>query len=211
MFRLICLLIGYALGCIQSAYIVGRLMGHIDIREYGSGNAGFTNTARVLGKKAGIIVFVTDFLKVIAAYHICAAVFDGSGSFISGSSLLPGLYGGIGGVLGHNFPFYLKFRGGKGIACTLGLMLCIDWKAALIAYVIGLIVFLAKKYISLSSLTMTLVFPIVMAVMGCPLEEVILLFVLCAMAYIKHISNIKRLIAGTENKFGFKKAEEVKK
>ena len=74
MFRLICLLIGYALGCIQSAYIVGRLMGHIDIREYGSGNAGFTNTARVLGKKAGIIVFVTDFLKVIAAYHICAAV-----------------------------------------------------------------------------------------------------------------------------------------
>ncbi len=205
MFRLICLIIGYVLGCVQSAFIVGELFGHIDIRDYGSGNAGFTNTARVLGKKAGAIVFFADLLKVVVAYHICAAVFDGSGSFISGTSLLPGIYGGIGAVLGHNFPFYLKFKGGKGIACTLGLMLCVDWKVALITYAVGMVVFLAKKYISLSSLTMALLYPILLCVFGFPLEEIILLFVLCVLAYIKHISNIKRLVSGNENKFAFKK------
>ncbi len=206
MFRIICLVIGYALGCIQSAYFVGRAVGHIDIREYGSGNAGFTNTTRVLGKKAGIIVFVLDVAKVIIAYIICSAIFDGAGSFMSGTSLLPGLYGGLGAVLGHNFPFYLGFRGGKGIACTLGLMLLANWQTALITYLIGFIVFIAKRYISLSSLTMALLYPILMVILkntfGFGAEEIILMFVLCVLAYIKHRTNIQRLLNGTENKFG---------
>lgn len=208
MFRLFCLLIGYCLGCIQSAFIVGKLMGHIDIRDYGSGNAGFTNTARVLGKRAGAIVFVMDLIKVIIAYHICAAIFDGAGSFIQGSSLLPGIYGGIGAVLGHNFPCYLKFKGGKGIACTLGLMLCVDWKIALITYIIGFVIFIAKMYISLASLSMAVIFPVLMVVFKLPLEETLLMVVLCVLAYIKHISNIKRLVAGNENKFGFNKVKK---
>lgn len=183
-------------------------MGHIDIRDYGSGNAGFTNTARVLGKKAGAIVFVMDLFKVIVAYHICAAIFDGSGSFVQGTSLLPGIYGGIGAVLGHNFPCYLKFKGGKGIACTLGLMLCVDWKIALITYAVGLVIFIAKMYISLASLSMAVLFPILMVVFKLPLEETLLMVVLCILAYIKHISNIKRLIAGNENKFGFNKVKK---
>ena len=209
MFRIACLIIGYCFGCIQSAYILGRIIGKIDIREYGSGNAGFTNTTRVLGKKVGIVVFLIDLFKIIAAYIICSLIFDGDGSFVDGISLLPGLYTGIGAVLGHNFPFYLGFRGGKGIACTLGLMLCVDWQIALITYAIGFVVFLAKRYISLSSLTMALVYPILMIITrniyGFGIEEILLMFVLCILAYIKHKSNIERLLNGTENKFGSKK------
>ncbi len=209
MFRIACLIIGYCFGCLQSAYILGRLIGKIDIREYGSGNAGFTNTTRVLGKKVGIVVFFIDLFKIIAAYIICSLIFDGDGSFVNGNSLLPGLYAGIGAVLGHNFPFYLGFRGGKGIACTLGLMLCVDWQIALITYAIGFVVFLAKRYISLSSLTMALVYPVLMIITrniyGFGIEEILLMFVLCILAYIKHKSNIERLLNGTENKFGSKK------
>lgn len=209
MFRIACLIIGYCFGCLQSAYILGRLIGKIDIREYGSGNAGFTNTTRVLGKKVGIVVFLIDLFKIIAAYIICSLIFDGDGSFVEGTSLLPGLYAGIGAVLGHNFPFYLGFRGGKGIACTLGLMLCVDWQIALITYAIGFVVFLAKRYISLSSLTMALVYPVLMIITrniyGFGIEEILLMFVLCILAYIKHKSNIERLLNGTENKFGSKK------
>ena len=209
MFRIACLIIGYCFGCLQSAYILGRLLGKIDIREYGSGNAGFTNTTRVLGKKVGIVVFFIDLFKIIAAYIICSLIFDGDGSFVNGNSLLPGLYAGIGAVLGHNFPFYLGFRGGKGIACTLGLMLCVDWQIALITYAIGFVVFLAKRYISLSSLTMALVYPVLMIITrniyGFGIEEILLMFVLCILAYIKHKSNIERLLNGTENKFGSKK------
>ena len=208
MFRLACLVIGYCFGCLQSAYILGRLIGKIDIREYGSGNAGFTNTTRVLGKKVGAAVFLFDLFKVIAANILCSLLFNGEGSFIDGESLLPGLYAGIGAVLGHNFPFYLGFRGGKGIACTLGLMLCVDWQIALITYAIGFVVFLAKRYISLSSLTMALVYPILMIITrniyGFGIEEILLMFVLCVLAYIKHKSNIERLLKGTENKFGSK-------
>lgn len=210
MFRLYCLIIGYCLGCIQSAFIIGKLVGKIDIRDYGSGNAGFTNTTRVLGFKVGVVVFLMDLFKVIFAYHICAYIFDGNGSFIEGISLLPGIYGGIGAVLGHNFPCYLKFRGGKGIACTLGLMLCVDWRVALITYAVGLIVFIVKKYISLASLTMTVLYPIVMFFFDFGLEEIILMGVLCILAYVKHISNIKRLVAGNENKFSLKKKENTR-
>lgn len=211
MFRVACIIIGYCFGCLQSAYILGKIVGKIDIREYGSGNAGFTNTTRVLGKKVGAVVFIFDLLKVVAAYILCSLMFYGSGSFIEGESLLPGLYAGIGAVLGHNFPFYLGFRGGKGIACTLGLMLCVNWKIALITYAIGFVVFMAKKYISLSSLTMALVYPVLMIitrnVFGFEIEDIVLMFVLCVLAYIKHKSNIERLLNGTENKFGSKKKQ----
>lgn len=209
MFRIICLIIGYAFGCLQSAYFLGRVFGKIDIREYGSGNAGFTNTTRVLGKKVGALVFIFDLCKVFVAYIICSLIFKGDGSFVNGTSLLPGIYAGIGAVLGHNFPFYLGFRGGKGIACTLGLMLCVDWQIALATYIIGFIVFLAKKYISLASLTMAILYPILMIIamniFDFGWEEIILMFILCVLAFVKHRTNIERLLNGTENKFGSKK------
>lgn len=215
MFRLFCLIIGYGLGCLQSAYFVGKFFGHIDIREYGSGNAGFTNTSRVLGRKLGAIVFIFDLFKVILAYYICTMLFKGSGTFVDGSSHLPGIYAGVGAVLGHNFPFYINFKGGKGIACTLGLMLCIDWKIALITYAVGIVVVLATKYISASSLSMALVYPIVMVIMrnieSIKPEEIILMFVLCVLAYYKHKANIQRLMNGTESKVGTRSKERAVK
>ena len=164
MFRLYAVLIGYVLGCIQTAFIVGKLTGKIDIRDYGSGNAGFTNATRVLGAKAGIVVFLVDFFKVILAFILASIIFNGKGSFTEGVSYLPGIYAGIGAILGHNYPFYLGFKGGKGIACTLGLMLFLNWQIALITYAIGFVEFMFTKYISLASLTMTLLYPIIMII-----------------------------------------------
>ena len=215
--RILSLLIGYALGCFQSAYIFGKFFGHIDIREHGSGNAGFTNTTRVLGKKVGIIVFICDIIKLIIAYCICSFAFEGKGSFAAGGfSYLPGIYAGIGAVLGHNFPFYLKFKGGKGIACTLALMLCIDWKIALITFAVGFVVYKIKHYISLSSLVMTALFPLLMIVFKLfgqefRIEEILLMFLLTVLAYVRHASNIQRLAKGEENKFSMSFAKEEKK
>ena len=216
MFRVWALLIGYAFGCIQSAYIICRISGKIDIREYGSGNAGFTNATRILGPKVGALVFFIDLIKVIIAFIIASLLFDGMGSFTSGSSFLPGVYAGAGVILGHNFPFYLGFRGGKGIACSLGMMLCLNWQVALITYAIGLVIFIAKKYISLASLAMTLFYPIVMIMMKSSfdfeVETILIMFLLCILAWYKHKSNIERLLNGNENKFSLgsknKKTEE---
>lgn len=205
MFRLICLVIGYAIGCIQTAFIVGKLMGHIDIRNFGSGNAGTTNVTRVLGAKAGAIVFIGDILKGVIAFVICSVIFNGGGTFFSGESLIPGIYAGVGVILGHDFPFYLKFRGGKGIASTLGIILCINPIVAVVTYVLGFIAVVITKYISMSSLVMTLACPIIMLLLGLEKEAVIIMFLVMALAYYQHRGNIKRLLKGEENKFSIKK------
>lgn len=205
MVRVVCLIIGYFLGCIQTAYIVGKLMGHIDIRDYGSGNAGTTNVTRVLGFKPGIIVFIADILKAIAAFIICSLIFKGGGTFFSGTSLVPGMYAGLGVIIGHNFPFYLKFKGGKGIASTIGLIICIDLKVALITYTIGFLIVVVTRYISLSSLTMTLLATILMIIFKFEIEAICIMALLTLMAYYRHIPNIKRLIKGEENKFSIYK------
>ncbi len=204
--RLICLILGYAIGLFQSAYIFGRIFMNIDIRNSGSGNSGTTNAFRVMGKKAGILVFIGDFLKVIIAYTIASLLFDGNGTFTDGGFYYYGIYGALGCILGHNFPFYMGFRGGKGIACSLGLMLCINLYIALLTYVIGFIVFQLKRYVSLASLAMVAVFPIIMMLCRAfEAESVILMLVVALLAFYKHKDNIKRLINGTENKFSIKK------
>ena len=117
MVRLVCLLIGYIFGCFQTSYIYGKLHG-IDIRQYGSGNAGTTNSLRVLGKKAGAIVLVCDILKTGLAMTMVRLLFrEHYGDIL----YLLAIYAAAGAILGHNFPFYLGFKGGKGIACTAGL------------------------------------------------------------------------------------------
>ena len=113
MFRFICMILGYGIGCLQSAYLVGRFAGHMDLRQYGSGNLGTTNALRVLGKKAGAITFVCDILKSVLGFLLCKMIFQ--------QIPLAGLYGCVGVILGHDFPFYLNFKGGKGIAATAGL------------------------------------------------------------------------------------------
>lgn len=199
--RLICILIGYGFGCVQTAYIVGRLIKKIDVREHGSGNAGTSNVIRVVGRRAGLLVFVADILKAIAAFVLCSLLFGGGGSFFpSGLPLEPGLYAGLGVLLGHNFPFFLKFKGGKGIASSLGIMLAIDWRAAVAVYLVGASILAFTRYISLTSLAMALLFPLLLIALSHRPEIIIITFIMTGMAFILHRGNIQRLLNGTERK-----------
>jgi len=210
MFRLICVLLGYIIGCIQTAYIVGRVSG-IDIREHGSGNAGSSNILRVLGKKQAAMVFVADVVKAMAAYVIASIIFEGNGTFVYGgygyTNILPGLYAGLGAVLGHSFPFYLKFKGGKGVACILGVILSINFVMALTIYAVGTIVIIYKKYISAASLSMCLVLPFFLYLYRFGVESIIVSGMLAALCFYLHRGNIQRILDGTERVISFNRKE----
>lgn len=205
--RLICLVIGYVLGNFQTSYFYGKMYG-IDIREHGSGNAGTTNTLRVLGKKAGAVVFIVDVLKCAAAMWITKALFGASHADII---YILTLYAALGTILGHNYPILLGFKGGKGMACTAGLMIFYHPWMFVVGATIFLSIFLITHYVSLGSLLVYVGFVITMAILcvtgtlgaltGAQIAEmmVISLF-LAGMAYARHWENIKRLLKGTERK-----------
>ena len=205
--RLICLIIGYACGNFQTAYLMGKLNG-IDIREHGSGNAGTTNTLRVLGRKAGVIVFIGDVLKCAVAIWISRLIFGESRADII---YILTLYAALGTILGHNYPAFLGFRGGKGMACTAGLMVFYHPWLLVICVSTFLIIFLTTHYVSLGSVVMYGVFVVVMAALcftdtigaltGAQTAEVMIISVFMAiMAFVRHWTNIKRVLAGTESK-----------
>ena len=152
--RIICILIGYAIGLFQTGYIYGKTQ-HIDIREHGSGNAGTTNTLRTLGFKAGAITFAGDCGKAILAIFISWLIFHEQ--YPEGIKLL-GMYAGLGAVLGHNYPFYMKFKGGKGIACTTGVILAFHWQMAPLCIGLFIVVVLLTQYVSLGSILLVSVF-----------------------------------------------------
>ena len=201
MFRFICMILGYGIGCLQSAYLVGRIS-NVDLRQYGSGNLGTTNALRVLGKKAGAITFVCDILKSVVGFLLCKMLFK--------EIELAGLYGCVGVILGHDFPFYLNFKGGKGIACMIGLVLCLSmttWYLPTFAFGIGIICIAATRYVSLGSMSFAVMIPIVLFKVGFPLEGTLIAISLAALALYQHRANIARLLAGNENKLGAKKVE----
>lgn len=209
--RIASLVIGYLFGIIQTAYIYGKMNG-IDIREHGSGNAGTTNALRVLGKKAGAIVFAGDFLKCFIAIHFVQLIFKNSAS-----DILPliGLYGATGCILGHNFPVQLNFRGGKGIACTAGLLAAFDVRIGVIALLTFLAIVILTRYVSLGSMVIVTEFALFIIVFGqlglyhMAQEPLIELYALAAflagMAIYRHRANIVRLLSGTENRIFEKK------
>ena len=187
---------GYLIGSINSALVIGGFYG-TDIRKQGSGNAGATNAVRVLGKKLGILVFFGDFLKGIIACFVGHLLFKNQ------------LYAGVFAVVGHIFPLYYGFKGGKGVSTILGVLLFLDWKIFLITGALMLILISVTKIVSLSTLTGLLVAFLMFAFLH--KGEYILIIgvlLLVVISFIKHKENIKRLINGTENKFGSKKREE---
>ncbi len=196
---LICLIIGYGFGCFSTAYVIGKA-NNIDIRNYGSGNAGTTNALRTLGWKAGFLTFIGDAIKAIIPVLLVRFVIQDD---VYGQ-LLP-LYTGLGVVLGHNFPFWLHFRGGKGIAATGGVMLAFDWRLGIAALILFLIVVIVTRYVSLGSLMISLLFPVwVLFLYPGDLHMFLVSLVFTVSAFIKHRQNMKRLLNGTENKIGQK-------
>jgi acyl phosphate:glycerol-3-phosphate acyltransferase len=203
---LICLGLGYFFGCFSTAYVIGKA-NNIDIRNYGSGNAGTTNALRTLGWKAGVLTFLGDALKAIIPILVVRFLLYQNDSSLQ---LLP-LYAGLGVVLGHNFPFWLNFKGGKGIAATSGVMLAFDWRLGLMACAIFIIVVAITRYVSLGSLIISICFPVWMLIMyPGNLHMLILSLIFTISAFIKHRANIKRLLNGTENKLGQKVKIEKK-
>lgn len=186
-------ILGYFIGTISSSYLIGKFAGNIDIRKHGSGNLGATNTLRVLGLKAGIGVLLADFLKGVAATLI--------GIWIGGE--FGGLMGGLGAIVGHNWPVFLGFKGGKGIATSLGLIFTLFPKIGAILVVCGIIIIAATRYVSLASLVGSIMFPILVAVFNYDLIYVIISIVIAVLAIYRHRSNIERLINGNENKINF--------
>lgn len=209
--RLVCLILGYVCGLFQTGYIYGRLH-HVDIRNHGSGNAGTTNALRTLGWKAGVITFLGDSLKCVLAVWVAYMIY---GKTHSQMFELLAMYAGIGAVLGHNFPFYLKFKGGKGIAATAGLLLAVNPKVALVAMLTFIVVVGVTRYVSLGSIILVVIFGIGMVVQGevfgttltqsQQYEVYVLSAFLVILAVYKHRENIKRLCSGTENKLKFGK------
>lgn len=214
--RIICLLIGYVFGLFQTAYFYGKAHG-IDIRQHGSGNSGTTNALRVLGTKAGLIVLAGDCLKCIAAVVIVRLIFGGSHRDVI---YLLCLYTGAGAVLGHNFPFYMNFKGGKGIAATAGMILSFHPYFIIMGVVVFFGIFLTTHMVSLGSLMVYAGFMIEMVICGqlgvfgeltqLQLYEMYAVtLLLTLMAYWRHRENIVRLIHGNERKTYLMKKNKV--
>ena len=220
--RIILLVIGYAFGLIQTGVIYGKLAG-VDLREHGSGNSGTTNALRVMGFKAGLIVFLGDFLKSLIPCLVVRFIFKDR---YPDTYLLYQFYVGLGAVLGHIFPFYLKFKGGKGIATIGGTVVAFLEPLMIVILLILFVGAIAiSKYMSVGSISLMIEFVIVYIIFGINgllcfdmsvpsskaafIESVVLAVILASIAIYKHKTNIKRLINHEENKFHFKKQEGV--
>lgn len=200
---IICLVLGYIFGCFQTGYFYGKLFKGIDVRNYGSGNAGTTNTLRTLGKPGRLYCLSWGCPEGSICRLDCEiSAVPGTGDVTKILETVTAL----GVVLGHNYPFYMHFKGGKGIAATGGFMFALDVRIALIAAIVFAVVFFTTRYVSVGSLTITALFPILMLIFY-PGQWVVfgLSLIFTALAWWRHRANIKRLMNGTENKFEKKK------
>jgi len=200
-------LIAYLIGSFPTGYLVGRLRG-IDVRNVGSGNVGATNVTRVLGKQFGYPVFTVDFFKGLGALLLAAAVAHRF-QVDSVVSDLCAAVGGIFAVVGHSYPVWLGFKGGKGVATSLGVMFGISWIAALIMCAVWIVVFKATRYVSVASIAAAIALPVAMMTQLFLHElrsPVLVYFSLClaAIVVLRHRSNLSRLINGTEPRFARK-------
>lgn len=211
--RIVCLVMGYICGLFQTGYLIGKLH-KTDIRQHGSGNAGTTNAFRTFGKKAGALTLLGDCLKCIVAVVIVRLIYQGSeGNLVP----LLTLYASLGCILGHNFPVMMEFRGGKGIAASVGMIIAFDWRIFLVCAVVFFALFFTTHYVSLCSLSAYAAAFILVLVLGSrgmygmdqghTIELYVVMGILTAMAFYRHRANIKRLLHGTESKVFLKKKE----
>lgn len=198
------IILGYLIGAIPFGYIVGRVARGIDVRDYGSGSMGMTNVLRTVSTKAGALVFVTDLIKGAAAVGIAWAIFT-----LAPDMLAWGLVaGGAAAVMGHNWPVYIGFRGGRGVTTSFGALLVISWPVALISFAIFLIVVALSRYVSLGSVLGALAMLLVMIPFVLfdlePFAYLVFGLVVVPVIIFRHRGNIQRLLSGTERKLGQK-------
>lgn len=206
-------LAAYLLGSIPTGYLVAKAKG-IDIRSVGSGNIGATNVFRILGKSAGIFVLLVDALKGFLACHLIPIVVlklfgDATGSQPQFAEWLS-IMAGIAAILGHNYTCWLKFKGGKGIATSAGVLIALVPGAFLMVLAVFLIVVFLSRIISLASIVAAICLPFAVWILQGSPTMIAVMTALGALAVYKHKANIGRLLNGTENRFGKKKPETGK-
>lgn len=200
------LILAYLCGSIPTAVWIGQAFFNIDVREYGSGNAGATNTFRVLGKKAGIPVMFLDILKGWTATNLAFIIgVQTTGAYHSVPFTNYQLALGIAAVMGHLFPVFAGFRGGKGIATLFGMILAINLPAALLCVSVFIVVLLITRYVSLGSIIAGFTYPIgVTFIFPMYIKSVIIYgMCMCVLILVTHQKNIERLLKGKESKVNF--------
>lgn len=186
------IILSYLIGCISSAYLLGKTTKNIDIRKYGSGNVGTTNALRVLGRKAGALTLIMDVAKGIFAVLVGRLIMGIEGGYIASIFV----------VLGHNFPVFLKFKGGKGVATSLGVLFILDWRIGLISFILGIAIIAISKYVSLGSIAASVSAPFLTFLPFLPEDRNFKYTIafLGILSIVRHRTNIVRLYKGIENK-----------
>lgn len=198
----------YIMGAIPFGVIIGRLTRGIDIRDFGSGNIGASNVLRTLGTGPALMVFFFDTVKGLAAVLLCRRIFGDAGA---GAYLVLG--GALASVLGHNFSVFLRFQGGKGVATSLGIIIGLNWIIGVLALGIWVLLVAVMRYISIASIIAALSVPLQMVFwksMQVPVPYQVLAGIAAAFIVVKHRSNIKRLMNGTEPRFGQKVNTQIR-
>lgn len=188
---IIVVLCSYVIGSIPSGLILGKTLWNVDLREHGSKNIGATNAWRTLGKLPGIMVFVADLLKGMIGVYL--------GMLLVGTSTAM-IIGGIMVIVGHSLSLFLKFKGGKGVATGLGVIIMLMPTVSAIVFIIWFVIVILSKYVSLASIIAAICVPIFAFILGMPLEFVAFGVVAALFVIYRHKSNIGRLMNGTENK-----------
>ena len=211
MITVLLILIAYVLGSIPNALWVGKTFKNIDVREHGSKNTGSTNAARVLGAKLGIFTLILDILKGALPTYLGIVLGANLLTRITGIDKLDIIVIGMAAILGHTFSLFLKFKGGKAVATTLGVFLVLVPYAILILLVVFFVIFGLTKYVSLASIVSAVALPITVYLTTRHIPLSILGIIIGLLVIIRHKENIKRLINGTESKLSFSKDKKDKK
>ncbi len=193
------LIIGYFIGCINLSYILSRIKG-FDIRSVGSGNAGASNVVIVIGRKIGLFIALLDILKAFLAFNLAEVIFPEA---MSGSISWAGVLAGVGSVIGHIFPFYMGFKGGKGLACFGGTVLGIDYRLFVVLFIAAFLIALITDYICFAPISMAFIVPVTVTVIyKVWIPSAIIAIASAALLY-KHRENIARIRSGDELRFHF--------
>ena len=190
----LCLLLGYCLGSLSPSFLIGKFRGY-DVRKSGSGNAGASNTVILVGRMAGVFVALVDVLKASCAWCLSTALFP--------QLRLAGILGGVGAILGHMFPVWLRFHGGKGLACLGGMIIAYDWKAVLVMLAVALAIGLITNYVAIVTVSMSVIWPVYYGLCTAFWLGAGALLIPAVPIFLRHLINFQRIRRGEELRLSY--------